>query len=49
MISYMFEVVYLNEKGYRTVKEFYSYYWYEKFLDKIKKDKKLKLVRYGEK
>lgn len=49
MMNYMFEVVYLDEKGYRTVKEFYSYYWYEKFLDKVKKDKKLKLIRYGEK
>lgn len=45
----MFEVVMLNEKGEKFSKFFNSYYLYEKFLNKVKRSKKLQLVSYGEK
>lgn len=44
----MFEIIYIDDIS-RNSKEFNSYYLYEKFLKEIKKDKKKKIVFYGEK
>ena len=41
----MFEVVMLNEKGERFSKFFDSYYLFQKFLNKVKRSKKITLVR----
>ena len=41
----MFEVVMLNEKGERFSKFFNSYYLFQKFLNKVKRSKKITLVR----
>ena len=44
----MFEAVLLNEKGEKFTKTFDSYYLFKKFLNKVKRSKKLKLISYGE-
>ena len=41
----MFEVVMLNEKGERFSKFFDSYYLFQKFLNKVRRSKKITLVR----
>lgn len=43
----MFEIILLNEKGERFSKFFDSYYLFEKFLNKVKRSKKLKLIGYS--
>lgn len=45
----MYEVTLLNEKGQRFTKEFYSYYLYNKFLNRAKRSKKLTILSYGKK
>lgn len=44
----MFEVILLNEKGEKFTKKFDSYYLYQKFLNKVKRSKKLVLIGYGD-
>ena len=44
----MFEIVLLNEKGQKFKKTFTSFYLYNKFLNKVKYSKKIKIISYGE-
>lgn len=43
----MFKVICINDKGEKFSKEFDSFYLYEKYLNKVKRSKKLTLVSYG--
>ena len=43
----MFEIVLLNKKGEKFSKKFESYYLYEKFLNKVKYSKTLKILSFG--
>ena len=45
----MYEVVLINEKGQKFIKEFNSEYLFKKFLNKAKRSKKLTVVSYGRK
>lgn len=45
----MYEVVLINEKGQKFIKEFYSEFLFNKFLNKAKRSKKLTVVSYGRK
>lgn len=42
----MFEIVLLNEKGEKFKKTFESYYFYNIFLNKAKRSKKLKIISF---
>lgn len=43
----MFEIVLLNKKGEKFCKKFESQYLYEKFLNKVKYSKTLKILSFG--
>ena len=43
----MYEIVMLNEKGEKFSKTFTSEYMYNKFLQKVKRSKKLTLLSWG--
>lgn len=43
----MYEIILLNEKGKRFSKEFTSEFLFNKFLNKAKHSKKLKILYYG--
>lgn len=43
----MYEIILLNEKGEKFKKEFSSEYLFNKFLNKVKHSKKLKIISYG--
>ena len=43
----MYEVVLINEKGQKFIKEFDSEYLFRKFLNKAKHSKKLTVISYG--
>ena len=43
----MYEVILLNERGYKFAKYFDSEYLYRKFLEKTKRSVELVIVSYG--
>ena len=43
----MYEVVMLNENGVRFSKGFTSEFLYNKFLNKAKRSKKIRILSYG--
>lgn len=43
----MYEVILLNERGYKFTKYFNSEYLYRRFLEKAKRSVVLKVVSYG--
>ena len=43
----MFEIVMLNKNNEKFTKTFKSYYLFEKFLNKVKYSKELKLISFG--
>ncbi len=43
----MYEITMLNENGEKFSKTFTSEYQYNKFLQKVKRSKKLTLLSYG--
>ena len=45
----MYEIILINEKGERFTKEFNSSYLFNKFLQKVKRSKKLTILGYGKK
>lgn len=45
----MYEIILMNENGERFKKEFNSPYLFNKFLNKVKHSKKLKVLGYGKK
>lgn len=45
----MYEIILMNEKGQKFKKEFESPYLFNKFLQKVKRSKKLTVLGYGKK
>lgn len=43
----MYEVILLNERGYKFAKYFDSEYLYRRFLEKVKRSYTLRIVSYG--
>ena len=43
----MFEIVLLNKNGEKFTKKFNSYFLFEKYLNKVKHSKVLKLISFG--
>lgn len=43
----MYEVILLNERGYKFSKYFDSEYLYRKFLNKVKRSYELTVISYG--